>query len=106
MPKLKTLKSSLAVASTRLSTLQPLTTQTVERKRGWAGVQDRGRIRRRDCGLCQECKRQGRVSLGSAVDHKTPLWAGGSDEDENKELLCGPCHDAKSKREAAERAAR
>jgi 5-methylcytosine-specific restriction endonuclease McrA len=42
--------------------------------------------------------------VGVAVDHKTPLWMGGSDEDSNKELLCQPCHDAKTAREAAARA--
>ena len=78
--------------------------ETVQRKRGWAGMKDRNRIRARDCGLCQECKRQGRVGLGSAVDHIVPLWKGGSDDDTNKELLCGRCHDAKTAREAGERA--
>jgi 5-methylcytosine-specific restriction protein A len=105
MPKLQSLKSSLQVARGRLSTLQPLTTQTTERKRGWAGVQDRDRIRRRDEGLCQGCKRNNKVSVGVHVDHIVPLWKGGSDEDANKELLCRPCHDEKSAVEAAERAA-
>ena len=83
------------------STARP---EATERKRGWAGVQDRNRIRARDCGLCQECKRQGRVGIGVAVDHIMPLWKGGSDDDSNKQLICKPCHDAKSAREAAERA--
>lgn len=100
--KLTTLKSRLQTVGTRLSAL-PVATGTVERKRGSAGVRDRNRIRARDHGLCQECKRQGRTSLGAAVDHIRPLWAGGSDEDTNKELLCQPCHDAKSAREAAQR---
>lgn len=107
--KLKTLKSRLQVAARPLAALAPLPTGTVERKRGWAGVQDRERIRKRDCGLCQECKRNNRVTLGVAVDHIIPLWkgeaAGGTDDDSNKELLCQPCHDAKSAREAVERAA-
>jgi 5-methylcytosine-specific restriction protein A len=69
-------------------------------------VQDRNRIRARDCGLCQACKRNGRVSVGGPVDHKQPLWDGGDDTDDNKELLCQPCHDAKSAIEAKERARR
>jgi 5-methylcytosine-specific restriction protein A len=77
---------------------------TVERKRGSAGVKDRQRIKERDCGLCVRCQKEGRVSLGKVVDHIVPLWAGGSDEDENKQLLCDPCHDAKTAREAKERA--
>lgn len=100
--KLTTLKSRLATAPSRVSAVaaRPL---VVERKRGSAGVRDRNRIRARDCGLCQECKRQGKTSLGAAVDHIVPLWAGGSDEDRNKELLCTPCHDAKTAREAGQR---
>jgi 5-methylcytosine-specific restriction protein A len=38
------------------------------------------------------------------VDHITPLHMGGDDQDSNKELLCNPCHDAKSAREAGNRA--
>jgi 5-methylcytosine-specific restriction enzyme A len=98
--KLKSLKSSLQVAGSRL---QSLATPTVERKRGSTGVRDRERIKKRDCGLCQECKRSGKVNLGRVVDHIEPLWKGGSDEELNKELLCDPCHDAKTAREAAER---
>lgn len=104
MARLQTLKSRLAKLPSRLSGLS-YATNTVQRKRGSAGVKDRNNIKARDCGLCQECRRKGRVSIGRVVDHITPLWAGGSDEDDNKELLCDPCHDAKTAREAAQRAA-
>jgi 5-methylcytosine-specific restriction protein A len=77
---------------------------TVERKRGSAGVRDRNRIRERDCGLCQACKARDKATLGAAVDHKVPLWAGGSDDESNKWLLCTPCHDAKTAEEAKQRA--
>lgn len=102
--KLQTLKPRLETASGRLPVLAPARADVVERKRGSAGVRDRDRIRRRDCGLCQECKRNGNVAMGAAVDHIVPLWKGGSDDDANKELLCAPCHDVKSAREARERA--
>lgn len=105
MGKLQTLRSRLQPASNRIATLVAPRPDTVPRVRGWKGVNDRNRIRARDCGLCQECRRQGRVSAGTVVDHIVPLWKGGSDEDSNKELLCQtPCHDAKSAREAGERA--
>lgn len=71
----------------------------VERKRGSAGVKDRDSIKRRDCGMCRHCGRLGRV-----VDHIVPLWAGGSDDESNKQLLCDACHNSKTKREAAQRA--
>jgi 5-methylcytosine-specific restriction protein A len=102
--KLTTLKPRLQVAGQRLTTLAPARAGTVERVRGWKGVNDRKRIRARDGGMCQECKRHGRFTLGGPVDHIKPLWDGGTDEDSNKELLCQDCHDAKTVREAAQRA--
>ncbi len=102
--KLQQLRTNLPSAPSRVNMLPAQRPDTVERKRGSAGVRDRERIRARDCGLCQECRRQGKTTLGAAVDHIIALWKGGSDEDDNKELLCIPCHDAKSAREAAERA--
>lgn len=105
MPKLQTLKPRLATAPTSRVPMLKVRPGTVERKRGSAGVKDRNRIRERDCGLCQACDAQGRVSLGTEVDHKVPLWAGGSDDESNKWLLCTPCHEAKTAAEAAQRAA-
>lgn len=102
--RLKTLRPRLAaVSSTRVPVLvaQP---GRVERKRGSAGVKDRNAIKDRDCGLCQECRRQGKTTIGSEVDHIIELQDGGSDEADNKELLCRPCHEAKTAREATRRA--
>ena len=101
--KLTTLKSTLQRApGSKLQTLsaRPM----VERKRGSAGVKDRNNIKRRDFGMCQECKRNGIARAGHLVDHRIPLWDGGSDEEENKQSLCYPCHDAKTKVEAGLRA--
>lgn len=106
MTRLHTLKPRLQVAKGRIATLAPVRPDTIERKRGWAGVNDRNRIRKRDCGLCQECKRQGRTSVGVDVDHKIPLWEGGSDDDANKELLCASHHLEKTRQEAAKRGGR
>lgn len=64
-------------------------------------MRDRERIRTRDKGLCQACLEAGRVTLGTQVDHKVPLSAGGSDADDNKWLLCDACHKAKSRAERA-----
>ncbi|MCE3605833.1 HNH endonuclease [Massilia sp. P8910] len=96
--KLQTLKPRLKSASPG-RILPAASPQVAQRLRGSAGVADRIRIRTRDCGLCQVCKRPGYL-----VDHIKPLCEGGSDEDSNKQLLCKPCHDDKSAREAAARA--
>lgn len=103
--KLQQLRTNLPMATGRVNMIPSQRPDIVERKRGAAGVRDRERIRARDCGLCQECKRQGRISIGTVVDHIKPLCDGGSDNDDNKELLCQtPCHDLKTAREAAARA--
>lgn len=99
--KLRTLGQRLASAPR--TGPKPLPATTIERKRGSAGVRDRANIRARDLGQCQECRRQGRTQLGHVVDHITPLHMGGDDQGSNKELLCNPCHDAKSAREALAR---
>lgn len=88
-----------SLATSRVQTLQSVRPGVVERKRGSAGVKDRESIKRRDCGMCQSCERLGRV-----VDHIVPLWAGGSDDESNKQLLCYECHDTKTKLEATQRA--
>jgi len=86
--------------------LQVLTAQPeiVERKRGYAGVKDRSAIKRRDNGLCQMCLAQGIARPGAEVDHKRPLWDGGTDDEDNKWLLCKPCHERKTSDEATRRA--
>lgn len=50
--------------------------------------------------LCAECERQGRVTLATQRDHIKPLAEGGTDDDDNVQGLCKPCHDAKSKDES------
>jgi 5-methylcytosine-specific restriction protein A len=106
--KLRILKTGVRMAGQRSLTPVPDRPEAVERKRGRAGVEDRERIRARDEGQCQQCKREQRahINIGTDVDHIVPLWEGGSDEDENKELLCLGHHLAKSNREAKRRAAR
>lgn len=106
MTRLQTLKPRLTTASTSRLQQLPASAGLVQRKRGSAGVKDRNNIKQRDCGLCQECRRRGRVTIGRVVDHIEPLWNGGSDDDSNKQLLCHPCHDEKTAREAAQRAGR
>ena len=70
-----------------------------------AWVRATKRILKRDNYLCQECMRQGRLTplkvrpRDHAVDHITPKARGGTDEDDNLQSLCAPCHSAKTARE-------
>lgn len=54
--------------------------------------------------LCCMCQAAGRVSAAQEVDHITPLWAGGADDETNYQSLCKPCHAAKTAAEATKRA--
>lgn len=55
--------------------------------------------------LCVECEKQGRPALATELDHITPLWMGGKDNDANRQGLCHDCHAAKTAEEAKHRAA-
>jgi len=67
----------------------------------------RAQVIERDLGMCQECKRQGRVAAGRDVDHKVSKAKAaqmGWREDQiespaNLEYLCTTCHKIKSARE-------
>lgn len=67
----------------------------VERLRGRAGVAQRER-RLRDEPLCRHCKSAGIVRLATVPDHIVPLDKGGSDQDDNIQCLCEPCHRVKT----------
>lgn len=69
------------------------------RGKGWK--RSRARIMARDMHLCQVCQRNGRATPATEVDHITPLSLGGSDDDQNLQAICEPCHKAKTEREAA-----
>ena len=83
---------------------KPLQVSESIRPRGRAWLDLRAAILARDAGLCQACKRAGRLRLARDVDHIEELADGGAPMDPaNLESVCGPCHDAKS---AAARRAR
>lgn len=54
----------------------------------------------RDDWLCQPCKRKGRLTPAVEVDHVIPKSQGGTDDDDNLQAICDPCHKAKTAREA------
>ena len=100
MGRVTTLKPRLASQSAKIKAA----TLSDTRKRGSSWMAQRERIQRRDCGLCQECKRQGKLThcqQSDPIDHIVPRERGGSDEDSNLQLLCWHCHDVKSRRERA-----
>ena len=68
------------------------------RKRGRAGQRDRAEVIAEEP-FCRKCLEQGKRVKTDVVDHITPLAWGGSDSRGNKQGLCDPCHDAKSKAE-------
>ena len=70
-----------------------------QRKRGRAGQRDREQVRREEP-FCRRCLEDGKYVATDVVDHIVPLAEGGSDDRENKQGLCDPCHDAKTRGEA------
>lgn len=71
-----------------------------ERGYGSEWEKTRKRILARDKGLCQPCLRAGRVSIARQVDHVTPKSEGGTDDDDNLQAICKPCHQVKTAEEA------
>lgn len=72
--------------------------QKDKRKRGRAGMKERAEILAAEP-CCRLCAKAGKTVGADVVDHIVPLSWGGSDDRGNKQPLCDPCHDAKSKRE-------
>ena len=66
----------------------------------------RAQAMRRDMYLCQPCKRAGRVTPASAVDHIMPKAKGGADDLANLQSICGPCHDDKTAADEGRKRAR
>lgn len=72
--------------------------KTSRQERGYGASWDRVRkqVMKRDCGLCQPCKQQGRLTRAVAVDHITDKAQGGTDDPANLQAICEPCHTAKT----------
>ncbi len=98
--KLQRLTSKLSTAPHRLASIAA----GDNRLRGRAAVKRRASWLDRHP-LCKHCEAEGRVAAAVTPDHIVPIWKGGVDSEANLQSLCGPCHDVKTKAEAAERAA-
>lgn len=62
--------------------------------RPWRRLRDQ--ILRRDCYLCQPCRRNGHVTEAAEVDHIVNVARGGTDDPSNLESTCHECHVAKT----------
>jgi 5-methylcytosine-specific restriction protein A len=71
------------------------------RLRGRAGVRMRELVLREEP-FCRLCLAAGQHVASDTVDHILALFLGGTNERNNQQALCQPCHDAKSKAERAE----
>lgn len=102
---LKTLKSNVPMLNTARVRVVEAKAGTTERVRGRAWMEQRKRIGLRDRYQCAAC---GLIRLDHEVDHRVPLEQGGSNDDDNLQLLCaGPdrCHAKKTAQEARARLA-
>ena len=72
-------------------------------ERGYGSAWERLRlvVLQRDMGLCQVCRTKGRLTPGSIVDHVRPKAEGGTDDLENLQVICKPCHTMKTAGESA-----
>ena len=105
MARLQTIKPMVQMLDTRrVKMLQTFNHYATERTRGRAWMERRAKWLRANP-LCCACEAAGYVTVAEEVDHITPLWAGGLDDESNYQSLCRECHAAKTEAEAKIRAA-
>ena len=72
-----------------------------ERGYGYAWEKLRLVVLRRDAGLCVPCQQKGRLVVATIVDHTKPKAEGGTDDMDNLQAICRPCHVKKTAFESA-----
>ena len=79
--------------------------KTSRHERGYGGTWDKLRafILRRDNHLCQPCLNADRITPASQVDHIKPKAKGGTDDADNLQAICNPCHEDKTARDKGHR---
>ena len=75
------------------------TGSTTERGYGYAWQKLRKQILKRDNYLCVKCSEQGRLTEAKEVDHIKAKAHGGTDDWDNLQSLCTPCHREKTAKE-------
>ena len=71
-------------------------------RNGWQWEKIRRRILRRDP-LCVECLLRGFSIMSSEVDHRVPLFKGGSNDDDNLQAICRLHHLEKTRADMGSR---
>ncbi len=89
--KLRTIKPTIRTLSTGPRTVSA----TDQRTRGRALQYRRLRLWTKTP-HCQRCGCLTDYPFGFELDHRLPLFQGGSDDYENLQVLCVPCHAAKT----------
>ena len=72
-----------------------------ERGYDYQWVKRRAEVLKRDAYLCQPCLSKGRPTPATEVDHIDPKAQDGSDDYENLQSICTPCHKAKTQAETS-----
>ena len=72
-----------------------------QRGYGYAWEKLRTVILKRDAGLCQPCLALGRLTPGNIVDHIKAKAEAGTDDPDNLQVICKPCHTMKTAGESA-----
>jgi len=98
MAKLKTLSKRIASLPARLASTADIQTNYGQGRGGRPWRRKVEQIKVRDQYTCRHC---GVVTVVGSCDHITPRAEGGTDADSNLQWLCNPCHDTKTKAEAA-----
>lgn len=75
-----------------------MTTDATPRARGRKWMEKRQKWLRNHP-LCCECRDKGVMTLAEEVDHITPLFKGGIDDESNYQSLCKEHHQAKTLRD-------
>ena len=70
-----------------------------ERGYGYQWQKLRAHILRGDDYLCRPCRIAGRTTEAREVDHIVPKSQDGTDDSDNLQSICTPCHKAKTKAE-------
>lgn len=99
--KLKTLSNLLPVSKITKTSAVSKAPAVISKRQLVGRIRDRKRheLWLESGGKCQSCERavfgKGEIHL----DHIVPLSQGGTDDDDNLQILCVPCHEEKTKAE-------